>query len=135
MTKEATTETAEMTRGVVDAGFRTAAVMRPNFERAQKVAGAFGATQRETARKSAEGTAEFGKLAMDLLNEQTKQSMQVAMAFGKLVKWDEVIQLQSELVRSSFERMNQLNSRYLELFRGVVTTATSTAKGEFKKAA
>ena len=51
------------------------------------------------------------------------------------VSWDEVIQVQGEFVRASFERMNQLNARYLEIFQGMMRTATSTAKDQARKAA
>ena len=74
-----------------------------------------GEMQRETARQSAEGTAEIGKLWVELLDEQTRHNLQVATALGRAVNWEEIIQVQSEFMRSSFERMNQLNSRYLEL--------------------
>ena len=126
---------AEMTRGMVDAGLRAASALRPNFDQAQKVAGAFGETQRETVRKSAEGSAALGKLYMDLLTEQAEHNLQAVKAFGKAFDWRELVELQREFVRASFQRMNELNTRYLELCRGVMTTAATTAKAGFKQAA
>ena len=65
---------------------------------------------------------------MELLNEQTRHNLQVAAMFGRAVSWDEVIQVQGEFVRASFERMNQLNARYLEIFQGMMRTTTSAAQ-------
>ena len=55
--------------------------------------------------------------------------------FGRTVSWDEVIQVQGEFVRASFDRMNQLNARYLEIFQGMMQAATSAAKDQARKAA
>ena len=72
---------------------------------------------------------------MELFSEQTRYNLQIAAVFGRAVSWDEVIQVQGEFVRASFERMNQLNTRYLEIFQGMMRTATLAAKDQARKAA
>ncbi len=49
--------------------------------------------------------------------------------------WEEVVRAQSEYMRASIERMNQLHGRYIEMVRSMMTAAASTAKDEAKKAA
>jgi hypothetical protein len=104
---------------------------RGSLQLVEKASGAVGELQHETARQSAE----LGQLFVELFNEQTRHNLQVATTFGRAVSWDEVIQAQGEFVRASFERMNQLNARYLEIFQGMMRTATSAAKDQARKAA
>jgi competence protein ComEA len=128
--------TVETGREAAKAGAEAASsTAQGGLQLVQRTAGAVSEVQREAARPSAEGTAELGKLWMELLNEQTRHNLAVAAALGKAVNWEEMVRAQSEYLRASFERMNQLNSRYLEIVRSMMTAAASTAKDEAKKAA
>ena len=91
--------------------------------------------QRETAQQSAEGTAELGKLWLELLGEQTRHNLAVATALSKAVDWEEVVRVQSEYMRASIERMNQLNSRYLEIVRTVMAASVRITQNQGKRAA
>jgi phasin family protein len=101
----------------------------------QKRAGAVAEVQNQTVRKSTEGVAEFSKLYTDLLREQAEHNLQTSQAFANAFNWNEAIRVQSEFLRTSFERMAQLNSRYIEIVQGVMTTAASSANEQAKKAA
>jgi len=134
--KETAKKMAEAGRDVATAGAQAASnAARTGLQLVQRTAGSTVQVQRETMRKSAEGTAELGKLYTDLLKEQTQHTVQVAQAFGKVFNWNEAVQAQSEFIRASFERMNQLNSRYIEIVQAVMTSAVSGAKDQAKKAA
>jgi competence ComEA-like helix-hairpin-helix protein len=122
----------KVARDTTEAGAQAISAMaRGSLQQVEKASGAFGELQHETARQSAE----LGQLFLELLNEQTRHNLQVAAMFGRAVSWDEVIETQGEFVRASFERMNQLNTRYLEIFQGMMQSATSAAKDQVRKAA
>ena len=116
--------TAEAGRDATAAGAETAsAAARGGLQLVQRFAGGVGEVQRETARQSTEGVTEIGKLWVELLNEQTRHNLQLAATLGRAVNWDELFQLQGEFVRASFERLNQLNSRYLEVIQAMTRAA------------
>ncbi len=84
-----------------------------------------GEVQRETAQRSAEATAELGRLFVELLSEQTRHNLEVATAFGRVANWGEIARLQGEFVRASFERMNRLNGRSLEVVQDVMRVSAA----------
>jgi competence ComEA-like helix-hairpin-helix protein len=132
-TERAVRETAQRT---AEAGAETASrVARSGLQLVQRTAGAMTEVQRETARQSAEGTAEFGKLWLELLGEQTRHNLAVATTLSKAVDWEEMVRAQSEYMRASMERMNQLNSRYLEIIRTVMAASVSATQDQDKRAA
>jgi hypothetical protein len=54
--------------------------------------------------------------------------MEVATAFSRSANWGEIARLQGEFVRASFERMNRLNGRYLEIVQDVMRATVSAAR-------
>ena len=128
--------TVETGREAAKAGTEaTASTAQGGLQVVQRTAGVMREVQRETARQSTEGTAEFSKLWMDLLGEQTRANLEFATRFGRTVDWQEVVRIQNEFVRASFGRANELNRRYLEIARSLMTAAASSAKDEARKAA
>jgi competence ComEA-like helix-hairpin-helix protein len=85
-------------------------------------------TEREVAGRSVEGAAELGRLWVDLLGEQTRHNVRVAAALSQAVRWDEIAQAQTEFVRVSLERLQELNRRYLEIVRGVAEAVPAAAE-------
>jgi competence protein ComEA len=143
-TAERTTEAAasalrsavETGRGATKAGAEAASsAAQGGLHLVQRTAGAVSKVQRETTRQSAEGTAELGKLWLEMLGEQTRHNLTVAAALGKAVDWEEVVRVQGEYMRSSMERMNQLNSRYLEIVRTVMAVSVPATQDQDKRAA
>jgi hypothetical protein len=117
-----------------EASARTAAVAAgEGVGAARRVFTAAAETEREVVGRSAEGAAELGRLWVDLLGEQTRHNLEVVTALGRAVRWDEVVQAQSEFVRVSLERLHELNRRYLEIVRGMMET-TSAAVDRARKA-
>ena len=126
---------AKVAREVTETGAQAAtAAARSGMQLVERTAGAFGEVQRETTQRSAEATAELGRLFVELLSEQTRHNMEVATAFGRVADWGEIARLQGEFVRASFERMNRLNGRYLEVVQDVMR-ATVSAAGQTRRAA
>src|SRR3954447_15900279 len=126
---------AKVAREATETGAQaTTAAARSGLQLVERTAGAFGEVQRETAQRSAEATAELGRLFVELLGEQTRHNVEVATAFGRVANWGEIARLQGEFVRASFERMNRLNGRYLEVVRDVMR-ATVSAAGQAREAA
>ena len=122
-------------REATEAGAQTASTAaRSGLQLVERTAGAFGEVQRETAQRSAEATAELGRLFVELLSEQTRHNLEVATAFGRVANWGEIARLQGEFVRASFERMNRLNGRYLEVVQDVMRATVSAAE-QARKAA
>ena len=80
---------------------------------------------RETARKSAEESTEIGRSLVELMGEQTRQSVDTVNAFARAVNWTDIAQAQSKLIAGSLLRISQLNARYGELLlRGMTATPT-----------
>ncbi len=136
VTSSAARSTAEVGRGAAETGTEAAStVARTGLQLVQRTADTMSEVQRETARQSAEGAAELGKLWLELLGEQTQHTLAVATALSKAVDWEEVVRAQSEYMRASIERMNQLNTRYLEIVRTVMTASVSATQDQYKRAA
>jgi hypothetical protein len=126
---------AKVAREATETGARaTTAAARSGLQLVERTAGAFGEVQRETAQRSAEATAELGRLFVELLSEQTRHNLEVATAFGRVANWGEIARLQGEFVRASLERVNRLNGRYLEIVQDVVR-ATVSATEQAREAA
>jgi competence ComEA-like helix-hairpin-helix protein len=127
---------AETSRGAAETGVRTASTAaRSGLRLAERTADAFGEAQRETARRSAEGTAELGQLFAEFVSEQTRRNLEVAATFGRAFDWGEALKAQSEFVRESLERATEFNRRYLELVGSVMRAPAGAAERQARKAA
>jgi hypothetical protein len=101
---------------------------RGSIQVAQRSAGAASELQRATIQQSVKGTAELGQLAVKLFNEQMRHNLNLAMALARTADVGEMIQVQNEFVRASFERMSRLNSRYLEILQAGMRSMVFTAR-------
>jgi hypothetical protein len=119
-------------------------VARQGLHVVQRTTDALGGVQREVAQRSAERTAELGRVFVDLLQEQTQHNMRTFAALtgavdwdqvAKAVDWEQVTKIQSEYLRVSLERTAQLARRYLEVSQAVVTATADAAKKQARKAA
>jgi len=121
--------TVETGREAAKAGAEAASsTAQGGLQLVQRTVGAMSEVQREAARQSTEGTAELGKLWIELLNEQTRHNLAVATALSKAVDWEEVVRVQSEYMRGAIERANELNRRYLEIVQTVMKATASTVE-------
>jgi hypothetical protein len=102
---------------------------REGLQGARRTAEAVGELQRGGMRQSVKGSTELGQLFVKLLNEQMRHNLGVATALGRTVDWDGVVQVQNDFVRASFERMSQLNSRYLEFVQAGMRSMAFTGRG------
>lgn len=134
LTKETAETLTKAGRDTATAGVHAASrAARNGLQLVQQTAGSTAQVHQETMRQSAEGTAELGKLYADLLKEQTQHGVQVAQAFGKAFNWHEAVQVQSDFMRASFERMVQLNSRYIEIVQSVMPQRYLASRAQPKR--
>ena len=82
----------------------------------------------EATRQSAEGTAELGRALTELVQEQTRHNLATLTALGEVVDWERLLQIQSEYMRTSLERMAGLTRRYLEASQAVLTAAAKVGE-------
>ena len=84
---EQASDTAEVTREATD---RVEDVAHRDFQVIQRTANAVGEVHREMAQRSAEHTAELGRVLVDLLQEQTRYNLETLSALTGAVDWDQV---------------------------------------------
>jgi hypothetical protein len=120
--------TDKLTKVAAAAGERGVHAARGSIQIAQRSAGAASELQRGTIQQSVNGTAELGQLAVQLFNEQMRDNLQLATALARTADLGEMIQVQNEFVRASFERMSRLNSRYLEILQAGMRSMVFTAR-------
>jgi hypothetical protein len=101
----------------------------------QRTTDALGEVQREVAQRSAEHTAELGRVFVNLLQEQTQHNLKTFAALTSAVDWDQVTRIQSEYLRVSLERTAQLAQRYFEVTQAVADATADAAKRQARKAA
>lgn len=139
--KRVADEATEVTREAAD---RAEDAARRGLQLVERTAGAAGEVQRAVAQRSADGTAEIGRVLVDLTVAQTRHNLETLNALtstvdwdqvSKAVDWDRVFKIQSDYLRTSIERAAQLTQRYLEVTQTVVNAAALTARREAKKAA
>ena len=103
----------------------------------------WGEVQREVAQRSAEHTAELGRMFVDLLREQTQHNLKTFGALtgavdwdqvAKAVDWERVARIQSEYLRVTVERTAQLARRYFEAGQAVADATATAAKKQARKA-
>lgn len=139
--KRAAAQLAEVTREATEQADNVA---RRGLQVVERTAGAIAEVEREVTYRSAEGTAELGRVLIDLMSQQTRHNLETLNALtgavdweraAKAVDWDRMFQIQSDYLRGSLERAAQLTQRYLEVTQTVVAAAASVAESEVKKAA
>lgn len=137
---------AEAVRGATRAGAEgseTAAISE-TLQAVQRATKAVSEMERAVAQRSAEGTAELGRLLVELTVAQTRQNLETLKALteavdwdqvAKAVNWDRAFQIQGEYLRVNLEQAAQLTRRYLEIGQAVMSAATDTVRDQVQKAA
>ncbi len=69
------------------------------------------------------------------MREQARSNVEAFQALGRAVDWDQVVRVQGELLRASFERAAAFNRRYFEVVQAVTTSVVSMTKEQARKAA
>ena len=109
-------------------------VARSGFQSVRQAADAAAEVERKTARRAGDGVAEINQSLVELLTDQTKHNVQLFQALAQPANWRKGPQLQSEFLRTSFQRAAQFTRRYVEVGQAVMTSALPTAPGQAKKA-
>ena len=96
------------------------------------------------AHRSVEGTAELGRVLLDLTVAQTRHYLETLNALtgavdwdqvARAVDWDRVFQLQSAYLRVSLERAAEITRRYLEVSQAVMIASAEAVQDQARKAA
>jgi hypothetical protein len=125
---------AEATRSSAEAGAQvTSITARKGLETIQQTVNATTEAGRETMHRAAAGTADLSQGLVDLWNEQARHNLEAMTAFSQAVDWEKVAQVQSHFVRTSFERISQMNRRYFEAVQAMMTAAASAAKNQARR--
>jgi hypothetical protein len=114
---------------------RTEGVARRGFEVAQRTAGAALEVERAVARRSAEGATEVSQAFAELVKEQARANVEAFQALTRVVDWEQVSRIQSELLRASVERAAEFTGRYFEVVQAVTASAVSATQEQARKAA
>jgi hypothetical protein len=129
--KRTTDKAAEVTRELTG---HAENVARSGFQSVRQATDAAAEVEQKTARRAGEGMAEINRSLVDLLTEQAQHNVQLFQALAQPANWRKGPQLQSEFLRTSFQRAAQFTWRYVEVGQAVMTSALPTARGQAKKA-
>jgi hypothetical protein len=72
---------------------------------------------------------------LELVNEQVAHNVETFRKLTSTRDWREALEAQNAFVQASFERMNRLNSRYLETVQATMQAMASNAESQDRKAA
>ena len=79
--------------------------------------------------------AEINQDLVELLNQQAKHNVQLFQSLAQPANWGKAAQLQSEFLRTSWQRAGQFTRRYVEVSQAMMNPALSTtARGQARKA-
>ena len=147
---KATTAAKNATDNVAEAGKRTsdqtaevrretaghaANTVRDGLRVVRQAADAAAEVEENTVSRTGAGMAELNRALVDLLQQQTRDNVQLVQALAQPAKWGQAAQLQSEFLRASFQRTAQFTQRYVEVGQAVLTSALSTAQRRASKSA
>jgi hypothetical protein len=130
--KRTTDKAAEVTRETAGQALNVA--RGSSLQVVRQAVDAAAEAERKTVRRAGESMAEISQSLVDLLHEQTRHNVQVFQALAQPANWGQANQLQSEFLRTSWQRMAQFTRRYVEVSQAVMTSALSTARGQARKA-
>ena len=129
--KRTSDQTAEVRR---ETAGQAANAVRDGLRVVRQAADAAAEVEEKTVRHAGAGMAELNRALVDLLQQQTRDNVQLVQALAKLAKWRQAAQLQSEFLRASLQRTAQFTQRYVEVGQAVMTSALSTAQSQARKA-
>ena len=72
---------------------------------------------------------------LELVNEQVAHNVELFQKLTLSRDWSTAVEAQNAFVQASFERINRLNSRYLETVQATMKAMASSAEAQGKKAA
>ena len=97
---------------------------RESIERARASATDAAEDKQQILQQTAGESAELGRAIVDLIGQQTRHNMQVAAAFGRVMNWAEVAEIQRDYLAGSINRMSQLGERYRAMMQAGMKSMT-----------
>jgi hypothetical protein len=134
--RKARDEIAELGKQMADkAAGQAEKVAHDGFQSARQAVDAGAEVGQKIAGRAGEGVAELNQSLVELLNQQAKHNVQVFFqTLAQPANWGKAAQLQSEFLRTSWQRAGQFARRYVEVSQAAMTSALPTARGQAKKA-
>jgi hypothetical protein len=120
-------ESADAAREAASAGAQaTANVARGGLQLLQRTVEAVDEVEREVVDRSTQGVTQLSELFVDLIGTQSRHNVETLAALTRAMRYDALIQIQSDFLRASMERMAEFSRRYLEMTQQVMTAAAAT---------
>jgi hypothetical protein len=120
-------ESADAAREAASAGAQaTANVARGGLQLLQHTVEAVDEVEREVVDRSTQGVTQLSELFVDLIGTQSRHNVETLAALTRAMRYDALIQIQSDFLRASMERMAEFSRRYLEMTQQVMTAAAAT---------
>jgi phasin family protein len=122
-------ESADTAREVASAGAQAATnVARGGLQLLQRTADAVDEVEREVLDRSTKGVTQLSELFVDLIGAQSRHNVETLAALTRAVRYDALIQIQSDFLRASMERMAEFSRRYMEMTQQVMSSATAATQ-------
>lgn len=99
-----------------------------SLDQAARAAGAAAVAETDRLAQAASEDASYEMSVLEILGDQTRHSLEAAMALGRARHLAEVAQVQSDFLSDSFGRAGQLGERYLALLRGGMMSPSSNSR-------
>jgi hypothetical protein len=81
----------------------------------ERTAEAVAGAQHEATQRSVQDAAAFGRAFLELLQEQGRENLAAMAALSRAKGLEEVVRIQGGYLQGTFERMTELNRRWLAL--------------------
>jgi hypothetical protein len=119
-------ESTDAAREAAAAGARAATnVARGGLQLLQRTADAVDEVERDVLDRSTQGITQLSELFVDLIGAQSRHNVETLAALTRAVRYDALIQIQSDFLRTSLERMAEFSRRYLEMTQQVMSSAAA----------
>jgi hypothetical protein len=133
---EATSAAADAGAEIVSRGSRQALeVTRDTVQEATKATSDAADRYQGVAATVLEAESDLAGFWIELVSEQVAHNVDLFQKLTLSRDWSAAVEAQNAFVQASFERMNRLNSRYLETIQATMKVMASSAESQSKKAA
>jgi phasin family protein len=122
-------ESADAAREAASAGAQAATnVARGGLQLLQRTADVVDEAERDVLDRSTKGVTQLSELFVDLIGAQSRHNVETLAALTRAVRYDALIQIQSDFLRASMERMAEFSRRYMEMTQQVMSSATAATQ-------
>jgi hypothetical protein len=101
-----------------------------SLDQAARAAGARAVAEVDRRAQAASGNGAKGAATslLDIVGDQTQHAMEATTALGRARSLGEVVQVQSDFLSGSFERIGRMSEHYLSVLRGGMAALRSNGR-------